>query len=119
MIWARHFHGDVAHDALGDCRIEPLDEPAPGPFIDPARFVHQVQRLGGAMAMMPKLLAGSTKADLASPITQCRVVRRADDGLLVIEGTGPRIDDAPRVSCAPATAVRADATGDTPSPHHL
>ncbi len=66
-LWVRHFHGDVAHDVLGDCRIEPIDAPPPGPFIDPARFAHQVQRLGGAMAAMPKLLAGSTKADLQAP----------------------------------------------------
>lgn len=109
VIWARHFHGDVARDALGDCHIEPIDDPAPAPFIDPARFVHQVERLGGAMAMMPKLLAGSMKADLQAP----NEVRRwtemtggaaftepnihylrgawqlADDEALVIEGTAP------------------------------
>ncbi|MFZ1489956.1 MAG: DUF1214 domain-containing protein [Ilumatobacteraceae bacterium] len=66
-VWVRYFHGDVAHDDLGDCRIEPIDEPPPGPFIDPARFVHQVQRLGNAMAAMPKLLAASTKHDLQAP----------------------------------------------------
>ena len=66
-LWVRQFHGDVSHDVLGDCRIEPVDPPPAGPFIDPARFAHQVQRLGGAMAAMPKLLSGSTKADLEAP----------------------------------------------------
>ncbi|MCC7076827.1 MAG: DUF1214 domain-containing protein [Acidimicrobiia bacterium] len=66
-LWVRHFHGDVAHDALGDCRIEPIDTPEPGPFIEVPRFVHQVERLGGAMAAMPALLSAATKADVASP----------------------------------------------------
>lgn len=109
VLWVRHFHGDVEHDALGDCRIEPVDAPAPGPYIEPARFAHQVQRLGGAMGAMPKLLAASTKADLAAPNTVRRWVEMtggaaftepnihylrgawqlADDEALVLEGRVP------------------------------
>lgn len=108
-LWVRHFHGDVAHDALGDCIIEPIDPPAPGPFIDVVKFGHQLERLGGAMAAMPSLLAGAAKADLRAP----NEVRRwtemvggaaftepnihylrgawqlASDEALVIEGTVP------------------------------
>lgn len=108
-LWVRHFHGDASTDALGDCRIEPLEPPAPDPYIDPARFAHRVQRLGRSMATLPKLLAGSTKADLQAP----NEVRRwtemtggaaftepnihylrgawnlADDEALVIEGSLP------------------------------
>ncbi len=69
VIWVRQFHGDLAHDRLGDCRIDPLDDPPPAPLIEPARFAHQVRRLGASIARLPRLLEGSTATDRSEPNT--------------------------------------------------
>jgi len=67
VVWVRQFHTDATSDRMGGCSIEPIDVPTPEPFIDAERFVRHVGRLGGAMSMMPALLAGATKDDLAAP----------------------------------------------------
>lgn len=67
VLWVRYFYDDPANDVVGECRIDPIDPPAAPPSVEPARFAHRLQRLGGAMAMMPGLLAGATSDDLSAP----------------------------------------------------
>lgn len=66
-LWVRQFHHDAANDQLGWCRIEPLDEAAVPPAIDPDRFAHRLERLGRGIAAFPAIFAASVRDDLAHP----------------------------------------------------
>lgn len=66
-VWVRQFHDDVASDALGWCRIEPLDDVSPPPISDPGRFEHQLTRLGRTMARFPRIVDAAVAPDLAQP----------------------------------------------------
>jgi len=66
-VWVRQFHDDAARDRLGWCRIEPIDDVAVPPAIDPDRFVRHLGRLGRGIAAFPAVFASSTRDDLAHP----------------------------------------------------
>lgn len=68
-VWIRQFHDDAASDALGWCRIDPLDDVPPPPVSDPGRFVHQLARLGKTMATFPRIVDAAVAPDLAEPNT--------------------------------------------------
>jgi hypothetical protein len=108
-VWVRQFHHDAAHDELGWCRIEPLDEPTAPPSIDVERFDRHLARLGKGMAAFPAIWKLSTSGDLAEPnavrhwtemaggaaftepgIHYLRGSWELDEGeALVVEGTAP------------------------------
>lgn len=66
-LWVRQFHHDASKDRLGECRIEPLDDPPPTPPIDPARFDRHLTRLGKGVAAFTAIWTMSTREDLARP----------------------------------------------------
>jgi hypothetical protein len=63
-VWVRQFHHDAATDALGGCRIEPLDDVDVRPSIDPERFSRHLERLGRGIASFPSVFAASARYDL-------------------------------------------------------
>ena len=67
VLWVRQFHHDAANDRLGWCRIEPLDDVAVPPPIEPDRFARHLDRLGSGMAAFPPIWAASIRDDLAQP----------------------------------------------------
>lgn len=67
MIWVRHFHADVARDALGDCRIEPIDPPAAPPRLEAGDLDRQIRRLGDALTVVPEAIAASIAAEVDRP----------------------------------------------------
>jgi len=66
-VWVRQFHHDAAHDRLGWCRIDPVDDVAVPPAIDPDRFARHLERLGRGIAVFPTVFASSIRHDLAHP----------------------------------------------------
>ena len=66
-LWVRQFHHDAAHEQLGWCRIDPLDEVDMAPAIDPDRFESHLNRLGRNLAAFPSIFAASTVHDLEQP----------------------------------------------------
>lgn len=68
-LWVRQFHHDAAHDRLGWCRIDPLDDPPPAPPLDPGRFGRHLARLGKGLAALPAIWSASVRDDLAEPNT--------------------------------------------------
>jgi hypothetical protein len=66
-VWVRQFHGDAAHDRLGTCHIDPIDDPPTPAPIDPPRFAGHLRRAGAASAQVPRIVRAATADDLAAP----------------------------------------------------
>lgn len=64
-VWVRQFYADVERDRLGGCEIVAADPAPPEAYIHPARFDHQLGRLGKVMTSLPTMLERSVEYDLA------------------------------------------------------
>lgn len=67
MVWVRQFHEDVANDRLGDCAIEPLDDPGPASMSAEDEMARRLRRLGRSVAIVPEVFAMSWKAEADTP----------------------------------------------------
>jgi hypothetical protein len=66
-VWVRQFHRDATVERLGWCRIDALDAPPVPESLDPQRFARHLQRLGGALAMLPQVFSAAAAADREHP----------------------------------------------------
>ncbi|MEE3853135.1 DUF1214 domain-containing protein [Gordonia sp. LSe1-13] len=67
VLWVRFFHEDVDADRLGECTIEPLDDPGPTAPPDPGRFAAQLGRMGAATQFLPRIFTTSAASDQDPP----------------------------------------------------